>query len=448
MGTLYAASRVREIWTGTTTSTITLSGTAASGPPGGYRTFATAGTNGYDYRVLIEHRTAAEWMIARYTYSSGAGTLTYVSLESSSTGSQVTFSAGTKHIAVVHGSTDSIAPEFAGSVTVGGNLSVGGIGSGPYQIGILEPSAGGTSATGFKAPALAADVIYTLPTADGSAGQTLITDGSKVLSWAGRRELLSANRTYYVRTDGSDSNTGLANTAGGAFLTIQKAIDVVSGTLDIATYTVTIQVANGTYTGAVVCKSCIGTGSVTLSGDTTTPANVVISTTSADAITASACSTVYTIDGFKIQTTTSGSGVFSEKNSAVTVARVNFGACATYHAYASLAGSITFSNNYTVSGAAVCHWIASRQAAIICTGFTVTISGTPAFAGGWAYAENHALIVAHTNTYSGSATGPRYTATLMSLIQTNGAGTTALPGNSAGTPSAADTASATLGLYH
>ena len=109
------------------------------------------------------------------------------------------------------------------------------------------------------------------------------------------REKLTANRTYYVRTDGSDSNTGLVDSAGGAFLTKQKAIDVTAA-LDQAGFPVVIQVGAGTYTAGMAMKQF--TGPVFIQGDTTTPSNVVISTTSALPVTHIVVAVV-TIQGFK-----------------------------------------------------------------------------------------------------------------------------------------------------
>lgn len=255
--------------------------------------------------------------------------------------------------------------------------------------------------------------------------------GASLLTAATVREKLTANRTYYVRTDGSDSNTGLANTSGGAFLTLQKAVNVVAA-LDISTFTVTVQVGDGTYTAGVTLKDPVGAGSCVLQGNTTTPSNVVISTTSADAITADGGSKLWTITGFKLQTTTSGSGLVAKGKSKVIAAKVDHGAAAIFHIWALEGAQINLTDSYTISGGAAAHIRGSGQGSIFMTpSKTVTLSGTPAFTN-FVNISLLSYLEANSIAYSGSATGARYSAQSNAVINTNSGGASYFPGNSAG----------------
>lgn len=73
----------------------------------------------------------------------------------------------------------------------------------------------------------------------------------------------TADITYYVRTDGNDGNTGLANTAGGAFRTIGKAVSMVPKMIN---HIVNINVGAGTYAEKISLKGFGGEGEINVNG--------------------------------------------------------------------------------------------------------------------------------------------------------------------------------------
>lgn len=264
-----------------------------------------------------------------------------------------------------------------------------------------------------------------------SAGTKLVYMGADATYLSSIREVLAADRTYYVRTDGSDSNTGLVNTSGGAFLTIQKAVDVVCDDLILNNKTVTIQVADGTYTGAIALRRVTGRGTAIIQGNSGTPANVVVSTTSASCITASQHA-VWSIKDMKLQTTTSGTCIVAGQGSMITISGLNFGASAGGHIYSENSSQVSASGNYTISGNATFHVQASSLGRVNVSGRTLTISGTPAFSTAFAIVSDVASFYAPSNTYSGSATGTRYSVSLNGVINTGSGGANYFPGNAAG----------------
>ncbi len=267
---------------------------------------------------------------------------------------------------------------------------------------------------------------------------TLLSSASKVAlqSAVGVREVLTGSRTYYVRTDGNDSNTGLVNNAGGAFLTIAKAISVVADTLDLAGNTVTIQLGDGTWTTPVsLTRRWVGgpPEAVTLQGNTSTPGNVTINTTSANALSISGPGVGITLAYMDVKTTTSGYGVNVEDGAKVVVgAGMRFGACVNAQIFARKNSIVVAYSNYTINGGAAQHVYIDTNAVLIAQSLTITLTGTPAFSGQFMFVDAGAMVVYNGHTFSGSATGARYSVTLNGAIQTFGGGATYLPGNSAG----------------
>jgi hypothetical protein len=94
-----------------------------------------------------------------------------------------------------------------------------------------EGTGGGTNYVGFQAPAtIAADVLWTLPGADGSAGEVLTTNGSGVLSWGtnATNSIAQGDSSVTVTDTGSDGNIAFA-TDGSTHWNIDNNGDFLPG---------------------------------------------------------------------------------------------------------------------------------------------------------------------------------------------------------------------------
>lgn len=278
--------------------------------------------------------------------------------------------------------------------------------------------------------------------AKGTALQVLRQNGALTApEWATAREVLTANRTYYVRTDGNDANSGLVNNASGGFLTVQKAINVVAA-LDISIYNVTIQVADGTYTGVnTVNGAWVGSGTVTIIGNTTAPANVVFQgPTSANGVVLAANGARISLSSFKIVANgTLGVGLYATTGGSITWTNLEFGACTHYHMYCENGCRIIGGgSNIVISGGAANHIICAGYVRI--TGFTITLTGTPAFSTFITTSRGGGLVEYYSGTFTGSATGVRYNVGAFGTVFSNGGGASFYPGSTAGSVNA-------LGVY-
>lgn len=247
-----------------------------------------------------------------------------------------------------------------------------------------------------------------------------------------KREVLTADRTYYVRTDGNDSHNGLANTSAGAFLTIQHAIDVCAS-LDTSIYNIIIQLGAGTYsTTTTVLKNILGSGTVTISGDLTTPSNVILN----QGIWKSTPGTTYIIQGVKFQKTTTNAiyAIYTTEGGKIIIDKLEFGTGWDVHIQAETNSNINaYGKSYKVIGApSYSHIQVVGNAVVNCGWAQITVVGNVALAC-FVYSAMGGLFLSNSTTYTltGTPTGYKYNVYLNGVILSG----VTLPGNVAGVTS-------------
>ena len=244
------------------------------------------------------------------------------------------------------------------------------------------------------------------------------------------RTELAATRTYYVLKTGNDANTGLANDAAHAFLTVQHAVDVAR-TLDQFGYAVIIQVGDGTYAEQITVNPVqVGIGNFTIQGNAGIPGNVIINSVG-DAVTVYGPSYLL-IKDCRIQSTTSG--IHARRGALVDFQNVEFNTCTTYHIQSREYSRIRASGNYGIIGDSGRHIQATNGGMFLVDSvLTITLTGLRAFTI-FAFAGNLSLTLVDSTqaTIVGAATGQRYYAAYNAVIQTYGGGANFFPGNAAG----------------
>jgi hypothetical protein len=252
--------------------------------------------------------------------------------------------------------------------------------------------------------------------------------------------VLTGPLTYYVRADGNNNNNGLADTSAGAFLTIQKAVDMVAAT-DIGANDVYIFVGDGTYSTGATLKPYRGSGTVYIIGNGTNPSYVFILCASSgpcfrSADTPNGCGN-WNITGMKFQTTNFGSCIYITGNIHVTLGNVIFARAAESHMRVEYGARLSIETpGYWINGnAGTSHiYVANRGTFEVAWGITVTFMGSPTTIPYFVVANTYALVAVGGITFAspGFMVGQKFVARQLSIINSGVGGLSYLPGTIAG----------------
>ncbi len=267
-----------------------------------------------------------------------------------------------------------------------------------------------------------------------NTGQPVLDNGNPatiaaLLQQAGRTKLL-ANQSFYVSTAGNDANDGL--TLATPKRTAQAMVNALQAGYDLNGFVASILRVGGNYTdGTIVAGPLVGQkGRASLVFDIVSTAVSIASAASCYVATDGGC---FTVQNQGIASS-GGYGLIALCGSSISHQGNNFGVCAAAHTCGTDGGFVSAIGNYAVSGSASSSILASVNGSCGCS-VQVTIIGNPNFAGGFAEASQNGTLNCAGFTFVGAgATGARAVASLNGVIDTNGVGAAAFPGNSSPAP--------------
>lgn len=241
---------------------------------------------------------------------------------------------------------------------------------------------------------------------------------------------------YSVRT-GSDTNNGLTNSISGAWWTIQNAYNVICATLDQGSYTVAIDMADGTYTAGLAAYVAPCNGPVKFIGNAVTRDNVVIAATGGNQAFYIHVTNPNQIQIYSMKITTAGADAILADVAGANVgfSDINFGSVGGgQHIDARSGSTIYCQGNYAISGAAAQHIYCIGSGYVEFIAITVSLSGVPATNFIYCYARGY--VSAYSVTYAGGTTGTRYNIGAQGIVNAFGNGPAYFPGTVAGTADA------------
>lgn len=260
--------------------------------------------------------------------------------------------------------------------------------------------------------------------------------------------ILTANTTIFLAQSGSNTANGL--TSGTPLASLQTAWNLLQNSFNANANITTLKLADGTYSGSAILSGpipgqtggdntragAINDSSVRIVGNTTTPTNVVVTSTAPlGTINVYAAARV-AITGMQISNTSGFYDLYSVGSWASTQ-NIAWGTASAIQAATNSGGFIELYTPYSIVAGSGCHIIAGQGGFVQFLGnglvaATITLVGTPNFSSGFACAQSGYISVSIANSFSGAATGQRFSVDLNGVIDSGGNGTSYFPGNSAG----------------